>query len=343
MKVTIVGATGYSGLELVRLLQNHPKVEIAMVVAQQNVGQRLSDVYPLLRGICDLPLQAFNPTRIMEESQAVLLATPAGFASQHVQAFSDAAFPVVDLSGDFRLKEAGVYEKWYQKPAASQKLVEQARYGLVEWVPQKEQTLIANPGCYATATLLGFAPVAQAGLMDPDFVVVDAKSGISGAGKKADLAYSFTHLQDNLQVYKVNQHQHIPEILQQLQAWQPDVTKMQFTTSLVPLSRGIMSNLYFRLNKKISEAALYELYSQAYQEHPLVRVLPYGDFPDLSHVRGTCYCDIGLQYNPVTEMVFVVTVIDNLGKGAAGQAIQNLNGLFGFPTSLGLEVSAVYP
>ncbi len=343
MKVSIVGVTGYSGLELVRILRQHPQVEIRSIHSQTAVGQEISVDYPHLKGLIDLPIESVDPEKIMAASDLVFFATPSGISKEMALPFIRAGFPVIDLSGDFRLKKAGSYQKWYGKKAAPLEFLQQAVYGLAEFRKDKEAKLVANPGCYATAALLSLAPLVQKKLIEPDSIIVDAKSGLSGAGKKLSSSSHFIEVNENMTLYKMNTHQHIPEIMQQLQKWDEAIPALQFSTSLIPVSRGIFATTYVRPKEKASTDYFYDIFSAAYAADPFIRIQEKGHYPVLKQVIGSNFCDIGLAYNQATNILTMVTVIDNLVKGAAGQAVQNLNIIGGYPQEMGLRMLPVYP
>ncbi|MDR0922543.1 MAG: N-acetyl-gamma-glutamyl-phosphate reductase [Lactobacillales bacterium] len=341
MQLSIIGVTGYSGLELLRLLYNHPHVSISGLYGYSSTGRKISEIYPHLLGIIDTVVEPVNPEKIMKESDLVFFATPSGVAKEGAIPFIEANFPVIDLSGDFRLTQED-YEKWYKKAAAPQAYLEKAEYGLADF-EQPQGKLIANPGCYATATLLGLAPLVQKQLIENSSIIVDAKSGLSGAGKKLSENSHFSFISDNMLLYKQNEHQHIPEILQQLQKWDKNVPYLQFQTSLIPVKRGIFVTSYAKVKAGVSEQELFHAYLQVYADKRFVRIQPQGKLPSLKQVIGSNYCDIGLAFNEETGIVTVVSVIDNLVKGAAGQAIQNMNVLAGFESDAGLMQVPVFP
>lgn len=342
MKVSIVGATGYSGLELFRLLSTHREVEIAGLYSQSFKGENIRELYPYMQKIYNEDLRGFHAEKIMATSDCVFLATPSGVSKEIANPFIQANFPVIDLSGDFRLKNAQTYEKWYQKSAPKSEWLQQSTYGLADLSPHYGSNLIANPGCYATATLLGLAPLIQSDWVQVDSVIVDAKSGLSGAGKMNTKATHYVEANENMSVYKVNQHQHIPEVMQQLKIWNKKMQPIQFSTSLIPVTRGIMATIYAKPNKKITQQELFELYEFYYEKMAFIRIQPQNCFPDLRQVVGSNFCDIGLTYNEKTGMIMIVSVIDNLLKGAAGQAVQNMNLFYQFNQNEGLRLSPVY-
>lgn len=343
VKVSIIGVTGYSGLELVRLLQQHPDVKIVSLHSHSQNDQALATVYPHLKNITNLPLEAVDPEKIMAQADLVFFATPSGISKDAAQPFIEKNFPVIDLSGDFRLKKVGQYEKWYKKPSAPEKFIQQASYGLADFQNEYSSNLIANPGCYATCALLALAPLVKNNLIQPDSIIVDGKSGLSGAGKNLSATSHFTDAHDNMTLYKMNSHQHIPEVMQQLEIWQPEIKAINFSTSLIPVTRGIFMTTYAKAKTEMNTSQLHKIFTDFYQDKVFVRVQAEDQLPNLKQVVGSNYCDIGVAYNPATQIITIVSVLDNLVKGAAGQAIQNLNHLMKLPETTGLEFIPVYP
>lgn len=340
MKVSIIGVTGYSGLELLRILQGHKELEVVSVHASQSVGQKLSDLLPHLRGICDLVIEDFDAQVIMAKSDLVFFATPSGLSKDLAGPFIAAGFPLIDLSGDFRLP-AATYQKWYGQEAAKDEELAIFTYGLSEWADLAGKNFIANPGCYATAVSLALMPLLAAEVIEETGIIVDAKSGLTGAGKKLAETSHFANVHENYRTYKLNQHQHIPEIMQNLQAVNPQVPHIQFSTSLLPINRGIVATAYVRLKpgKTVEDTAI--AFEQAYRGRPFVR--PLGScLPDLHQVIGSNFVDIGWIYNPVTGILTLVAVLDNLVKGAAGQAVQNFNLMYDLPETMGLDLPPLY-
>ncbi|MBC2355605.1 N-acetyl-gamma-glutamyl-phosphate reductase [Listeria welshimeri] len=343
MKVSIIGTTGYSGLELIRLIQQHSSVDIATLHSFSNQTNLLSNLYPHLKNLEASLLEKINPKDIIEKSETVFLATPSGISKDIALPYLDAGLNVIDLSGDFRLKNSQLYEKWYEKSAPPENYLMRAEYGLAEFRENKESTFIANPGCYATATLLGLAPLVKKQLIEPTSIIVDAKSGISGAGKVPSTSTHFTETNENMTLYKMNSHQHIPEIMQQLTKWDESIPAIQFSTSLIPITRGIFTTIYVRPKKPIAWEELHKLYESTYENAPFVRIQKENVYPTVKQVTASNYCDIGLAYNEITNVITIVSVIDNLVKGAAGQAIQNLNIMANFAENDGLGFIPVYP
>ncbi|WP_168123414.1 N-acetyl-gamma-glutamyl-phosphate reductase [Paenibacillus sp. HB172176] len=341
----IVGSTGYGGIELIRLLAAHPMVEVTSVISSSSAGTPITDGYPHLLGIREELLDDVDPAAIKAKADVVFLATPAGVASKLAPQYLEAGLKVIDLSGDFRLKDAALYEQWYKKSPADEAYLKQAVFGLAEIYGEnvKGASFVSNPGCYPTATLLGLIPAVKAGWIDPATIIADAKSGVSGAGRGASLGTHYSELNENFKAYKVNQHQHIPEIEMVLSdaAGLPVVTT--FTTHLVPMTRGILSTIYAQLNGKHSVEAFIQLYSDFYEGRPFVRIRPEGQWPATKEVWGSNYCDIGFAVDERTNRVTIISVIDNLVKGAAGQAIQNLNLMMGWDETSGLQFVPVYP
>ena len=337
MKISIVGITGYSGLELVKILNNHKKVELVSIHATKEVGRRLSDVYPYLTGVCDLEIEAYNAEKIMQKADLVFFATPSGVASTLAEEFVLADFPIIDLSGDHRLP-ADVYQEWYKKSPAKHSVLNKFTYALSEYADVKDKKFIANPGCYATATELALIPLVAVSLIETESVIVDAKSGLTGAGKALSESSHFVNVHDNYVTYKLNHHQHIPEIVQTLQVFNPEMPEIQFSTSLLPVNRGIMATVYCKLKKNVTVADV--AFTKAYSDKLFVRVQD--SLPELHNVIGSNFTDIGFAYNEKTNVLTVISVIDNLIKGAAGHAVQNLNLMQGWDETEGLLLTPSY-
>ncbi|REJ09472.1 N-acetyl-gamma-glutamyl-phosphate reductase [Halobacillus trueperi] len=345
MKAGIVGATGYGGIELLRLLTNHPQVKAITLYSSSQAGEKFENIYPQFQGGESYVLHDLEPEKMKEDLDVIFLATPSGVSSQLTPQLQGGHAKVIDLSGDLRIKEPATYEQWYKKEAAPDGTLGNAVYGLPEWNQEQieKADLIANPGCYPTATLLGLGPVVKEGLVQPDSIVIDAKSGLSGAGKNPNPITHFAHAQENFQIYKVNQHQHIPEIEQQLTIWDDQLEPVTFSTHLVPMTRGIMATIYLQLKEEMSEEDLRQKFKSYYEPQPFVRVRESGGFPCTKDVYGSNFCDIGLTIDARTKRVTIVSVIDNLMKGAASQAVQNMNLVFQYDERTGLAPLPVYP
>lgn len=345
MKVSVIGATGYGGEELMRLLSRHPSVSVHSIHATSLHGEPLTKVYPHMQQLIDHKLEPVDVDKIASEVDLVFLATPTGVAMKLAPAFLEKGVKVIDLSGDYRIQNKKAFETWYQTEAADDQYVEEAVYGLTEWVDEDitKAQLVSNPGCYPTAALLGLAPIVKEKLIDPTTIIIDAKTGVSGAGKGLSQATHFSETNDNLKIYKVNQHQHTPEIEEKLHKWNSNVGAVTFTTHLVPMTRGIMCTTYGTATEATSTEALVNLYKEKYKNNYFVRVRDAGTFPATKEVSGSNFCDIGITYDERTKRITVVSVIDNLVKGASGQAIQNMNQLLGLDEKTGLDLMPNFP
>jgi N-acetyl-gamma-glutamyl-phosphate reductase len=344
MNVSIIGTTGYGGGELFRILHHHPVFRIQSVhTTREEI--LLNEEFPHLNGITNLRLTHIDPEEIAKHSDIVFIAAPSGVSSKLVPAFIETGIQIIDLSGDLRLKDGELYRNWYKHEPVESNLLDTAVYGLSEWNKENiiDAKLIANPGCYPTATLLGLAPVIKEKIIDPEFIIVDAKSGVSGAGRSVSKNLLFSEINENFRIYKVNEHQHIPEIQQQLNLWDSDISPITFNTHLLPITRGILATIYVKLKESMSTEHLIDLYKEQYLQNPFVRIRPYGNFPAIKEVAGSNYCDIGLHHDVRTGRLTIVSVIDNLMKGAAGQAVQNANLMIGLSEKTGLEFIPMYP
>jgi N-acetyl-gamma-glutamyl-phosphate reductase len=344
MKVSVIGTTGYGGNELLRILQTHPVFNIQSIHSTRGETPIWQE-YPHLFNINESVLEGINPEEIAEKSDIVFLATPSRVSGELATQFANLNIKVVDLSGDLRLQNREAYKQWYKHEAVSQSVIDKAVYGLSEWNREniKEADWVSNPGCYPTATLLGLAPVVREDLIDPATVIVDAKSGTSGAGRSPSRSNMHSEMSENFKIYKVNEHQHIPEIEQQLQFWNTEMKPITFSTHLLPVSRGIMSTIYVQLKSEMSTSDVLNLYREVYETSPFVRVRPEGYYPSIKEVCGSNYCDIGLNVDQRTGRLTIVSVIDNLMKGAAGQAVQNANMMNGLDEKTGLDFIPLYP
>lgn len=343
LRVAILGATGYAGAELLRLLIPHPRVQLTLVTSQQYVGKRISDIYPGLARDCDMVLEEIEPEKIRAQSDVVFTALPHETSQGIVSQLIRLGLRVIDLSADFRLHDAETYRGWYRDHQAPE-LLKEAVYGLTEL--HREQImkgrLIANPGCYPTGALLGLAPLFVKGLTQGT-VVIDAKSGVTGAGRSASVELSFSEVNENFKAYNVGVHRHTPEIEQELSEIAATPVSVFFAPHLLPLNRGILSTMYVRLKQPAPEGELTKLYQDFYREEPFVQIRPYGHFPETKDVRGSNLCAIGFRYDVRTKRLIVITAIDNLVKGAAGQAVQNMNLMNGWPEDEGLRGTALVP
>jgi len=341
IKVGIVGGTGYTGVELLRLLAQHPHVELRAITSRGDAGRAVADMFPSLRGRVALSF-ADPKAADLEACDLVFFATPNGIAMGQARALLDAGVRVIDLAADFRIKDIAVWEKWYGMKHAAPELVSGAVYGLPEAnrAQIRSARLVANPGCYPTAVQLGFLPLVESGLVDMDHLIADAKSGVSGAGRKAEVHSLFSEASDSFKAYGVPGHRHLPEIRQGLSIATGKAVGLTFVPHLTPMIRGIHATLYARVTREADFQALYE---SRYKEEPFVDVLPFASHPDTRSVRAANICRIALHRPQGGDTLVVLSVIDNLVKGAAGQAVQNMNIMFGFHECAGLTQIPVLP
>lgn len=341
IKVGIVGGTGYTGVELLRLLARHSGVRLQAVTSRKEAGMKVAEMYPSLRGWVDLAFSTPEEARLTE-CDVVFFATPNGIAMQQARELLNAGVKVIDLAADYRIKDIAEWSKWYGMQHASPELVEEAVYGLPEInrAAIKGARLIANPGCYPTAVQLGFLPLIEAGVIDTASLIADCKSGVSGAGRKAELGALFSEAADNFKAYGVAGHRHLPEIRQGLARAAGAPVGLTFVPHLTPLIRGIHATLYARITKDVDLQALFE---QRYQGEQFVDVLPAGSHPETRSVRGANVCRIAVHRPQGGDTVVILSAIDNLVKGAAGQAVQNMNILFDLPEGAGLDIVPLLP
>ena len=342
--VGIIGATGYVGIEIVRLLQAHPGVNITSVVSQSFTGKKISDVYPNLRNVFDMECQELNIDEITKNADIFVTALPHGVSKEVIPALVNKGKIVIDHSADFRYKDLEVYEKWYGIKHEMPHLVEQSVYGLPELYREKIKSarIIGNPGCYPTCSILGLAPLLTNKLVETENIIIDAASGISGAGRKTELEYQFCECAENFKAYKVSNHRHTSEIEQELSSLAGNEILVSFTPHLLPMKRGMLSTSYANLKGKTSTGQLIELYREFYKGEAFVRVLDEGKLPETKYVAGSNFIDIGLVVDSRLNRVVVVSALDNLGKGAAGQAVQCLNIICGLPETTGLNAPGLY-
>jgi N-acetyl-gamma-glutamyl-phosphate reductase len=344
IKVGVVGGTGYTGVELLRLLAMHPQVEVTAITSRAEAGVKVADYFPSLRGRYDLAFS--DPAKAgLGKCDCVMFATPNGVAMSQAKALLDAGVRIVDFSADFRLKDQATWEKWYKVKHASPELFSQAVYGLPEMNRERIRAarLVANPGCYATAVQLALLPLVETNHVDHRHLIADAKSGVSGAGRKAEVDILFSEATDNFKAYAVRGHRHHPEILESLMSLEKASGRelgLTFVPHLVPMVRGILATVYARVTADTDFQALFE---QRYAHEPFVDVLPPGSQPETRWVRGTNQCRIAVHRPMDGDTVVILAVEDNLVKGAAGQAVQNMNLMFGFPEAQALEQLAVVP
>jgi N-acetyl-gamma-glutamyl-phosphate reductase len=340
--IGIVGGTGYTGVELLRLLAAHPQAEVAAITSRKDAGTRVADMFPSLRGRYDLAF-ADPADAQLARCDVVFFATPHGVAMAQARELIAEGVKIIDLAADFRLKDTTVFEKWYGMPHACPDLLAESVYGLPEMNREaiRGARIVGNPGCYPTAVQLGFLPLLEAGVVDAAHLVADCKSGVSGAGRKAELGLLFAEASDNFKAYGVKGHRHHPEIVAGLQRASKDPVTLVFTPHLTPMIRGIHATLYARLTTP--DVDLQALYERRYAGEPFVDVMPPGSAPDTRSVRAANVCRIAVHRPQGGDMALVLAVEDNLVKGAAGQAIQNMNLMCGLPEDTGLTALPVLP
>jgi len=363
-KVSIIGATGYVGIELMRLLHQHSEVKIKDLISKSSAGQRLTDLYPQFRGseLNNYQLKAMEDFQA-EASDLIFTALPHGVSQNIVGELSGKGAKIIDLSGDFRYHDLDIYEEWYGVKHKHPELAAEAAYGLVELNREqiKKADLVANPGCYVTASLLGILPMLSFSKADLSSIIIDAKSGVSGAGRSLKENLLFTETHNSMKAYSPAVHRHSSEIEyianqflkgeydSDLKTFNPadistgaDRAQILFTPHLVPIKRGILATIYLNLKESSSEAEIIELFQQAYNEEEFVQVLA-DQLPEIKNVAGSNFAQIGFKYDQRTARLIIVSVIDNMLKGAAGQAVQNMNLIFDYPENTGLKATALFP
>lgn len=346
IKVGIVGASGYTSSELLGFLVNHPGgLEIEMVTSETYPGQKVDRVMPNLRGLIDLQFEQFEVNAIKNRVDVVVLAVPHKVAMSYVPQILNHGLRVIDFSADYRLNDAETYEDWYHVKHTNSEWMSRAVYGLPERYRDAIRTaeLVANPGCYPTSVILPALPIFAKDLLERDSIIIDSKSGISGAGRRPNEKTHFPNRESNCVAYEVGVHRHTPEIEQELTNVAGETIRVTFTPYLVPMTRGILSTLYLQLKETISTEVLLGIYAKFYEKEPFVRVLDQGEYPQTKSVTGSNYCDIGLEVDTRTNRAIVMAAIDNLGKGASSAVVQNLNLMFGFDETDGLKIPGRMP
>ena len=346
IKTGIIGAGGYAGITLVQILLEHPETEILWVMSEEaHKGKKIKELYPHLLGEIDLTYQTLDDLdKVLGKVELVFLALPHGIAMNYVPKIIEAGKKVIDLGADFRFADAQIFKKWYHVDHKAQKYLEQAVFGLPELYRSeiKKAKLIGNPGCYPTSAILGIAPLVKEGLIDLASMIVDAKSGVSGAGRGVSLKTHYCERNEGIEGYAVTTHRHMWEIEDQASKLAGKALTVTFVPHLTPMSRGILSTIYAELKQKTNSKQLTTIYKKFYKDEPFVRVRE-NNLPNTKFVAGTNYCDIGVQVNEVTGKVIVLSAIDNLVKGASGQAVQNMNIMYGLEEATGLKQIALYP
>lgn len=344
IKAGIIGATGYAGQELFRILYSHPYVEVTKVNSVSYTGKKYSDIYQNLNGLVELECTNDDIEKIAQEVDVLFIALPHGIASKSITKDVLDKCKVIDLGADFRIKDKKTYEQWYKVEHFGEKVLQEAVYGLCEIYADeiKNARLVANPGCYTTCSILSLYPLVKEGLINTDTIVIDAKSGVTGAGRKPDIGTSYCECNESIKAYKIASHRHIPEIEQELSFAAKKDIKLIFTPHLTPMNRGILATCYAKLNKETDYATLNNAYFKYYKDKKFIRILKEGVFPETKHVKTSEYMDMGFSVDKRTNSVIVIGAIDNLVKGAAGQAVQNMNLMFGFKEDTALNLLPIY-
>lgn len=345
IKASILGATGYTGQELVKMLYQHQNVEIVGLGTQNYANKPYSQVYPQFYGIVDIVCREIDDPRLIEEADVIFLALPHGLSVPYVEAAVKNNKKVIDLGADFRLKSPEEYTKWYKKQGPTGDILVNAVYGLPEINRDdiKKASVVANPGCYPTTAILGLAPLLSNKLINTDTIIIDSKSGVSGAGRSLAVGSLFSEVDNDFKAYGLPHHRHTPEIEQELSLLAEKDVRVTFTPHLLPMTRGMLSTIYTTPRTKINLTEILQVYRKFYQNEPFIRILASEQYPHTKWVLGTNMCDIGLCWDDRTGRLLVISVIDNLVKGASGQAIQNMNIMFGQEESWGLNRLALYP
>ncbi len=347
LRAGLVGVTGYTGMEISRILASHPSMRLTAATSRQDAGKRLDAVYPFLQGLpgADVTLIEPDARALAEVCDVVFLAVPHGVAMEMGADLYDAGVKVVDLSADFRLRDAEVYEAWY-KPHTRREYLSHAVYGLPEIYGGqiRQARLVANPGCYPTASILGLYPALRGGIVRTDDIIIDAKSGTTGAGRKAVVSSLYCEVADSFRPYNIGgRHRHTPEIEQELSVAAGSAVTVSFNPHLLPISRGILATIYTKLNSALSQADVQAMYEDFWKDCPWVRVMPADRLPETRNVRGTMFCDIAVTVDQRTGRLIITSAIDNLCRGASGQAVANANLMFALPVETGLNFAPLVP
>ncbi|SNX54008.1 N-acetyl-gamma-glutamyl-phosphate reductase [Thermoanaerobacterium sp. RBIITD] len=343
VRVGILGATGYTGAELIRILSNHEDVQIKYLSSQNFNGKKIEDVYPSLKGFCSEKLQEYDTDKIIENCDVVFTALPSGYAVNIAEKLCKNGVKLIDLGADFRFDNFETYRDWYGSDKNGYGDIKRA-YGLPELHRQeiKDALAVGNPGCYPTSAILGLSPALKSRIIE-NFIIIDSKSGVSGAGHSPKQGNMYAECNDNIKPYNVAKHRHIPEIEQELSHVNRKETKVVFTPHLTPMTRGILSTMYCRLIKEISAEDIYEIYNEFYKDEYFVKILDIGEYPSTKNVYGSNFCHIGFEIDKHSKTLIIMSAIDNLVKGASGQAVQNMNIMFGIEETRGLNMIPIFP
>lgn len=344
-KIGVLGASGYTGLELIRILLNSKQVKISAITSEKYSGTKISDIFPFFKGRLDLIYETLSPEEISEKCDFIFSALPHKTSMSVIPSLLKAGRKVVDLSADYRLKSPDIYKEWYKEEHTSPELLSSAIYGIPELKRKKIKTasLVANPGCYPTSVILALAPLIKENIINTDSIIIDSKSGVTGAGRKVEEALLFAECNENFKSYSLASHRHTPEMEQEISEIAGKKIKITFVPHLLPVNRGILSTIYSDLISDLTSDKILKIYEDFYKGERFIRIMGHGKSPQLRSVLGSNYCDIGFQIDRRTKRIIVISAIDNLVKGAAGQAVQNMNIMLGFEEYTGLEGIGIFP
>jgi N-acetyl-gamma-glutamyl-phosphate reductase len=343
-RVGVIGATGYTGVELLRLLLLHPEVEVTALTSQKYAGVPIDQAFPSLMKHLQLKCEELSVDQISKKTDFIFTAVPHKTAMETVTLFYQKGKRVVDLSADFRFKDAGIYEQWYQKHTSAD-LLQESVYGLPELHREKIRNakIVGNPGCYPIGALIGLIPLIKSRMISYENIVIDSKSAVSGAGRDVVLGSLFCEVNEGVKAYNIFKHRHLPEIEQELSQLARSKITVTFVPHLIPMDRGILTTIYGNFTKKVNTEDALKIFNEYYEKEPFIRIYPKGKIPNTKDVRGSNYCDIGVIVNESDSRGVVVTAIDNLVKGASGEAVQNMNIMLGYPETMGLDVVPLFP
>ncbi len=345
LKVAICGASGYTGAELLRILCLHPEVTITVVTSEKSAGEKISSVFPHLHYYDHLTYESLNKSAILSKADIFFMALPHAASQEAVHFFFNNGKKVIDLSADYRISDPIIYEQWYKTQHNFKETLKNAIYGLPEIYREKikKSSLIANPGCYPTSAILGLYPAIKEGFIELDNIIIDSKSGTTGAGRKASVDFAYCEVNEGFKAYGIGVHRHTPEIEQELSLIAGRDIIVNFTPHLLPMDRGIISTIYAKLSKNIDTSDIIASYKEKYAAEPFVKVLSEGSFPNTKNIRGSNFCEIGIKVIKRTNSIIIVSAIDNLVKGASGQAVHNMNIMMGFKETTALRSPALFP
>lgn len=345
LKVAVCGGSGYTGAELLRILYLHPEATITAVTSEKSAGKKVSSVFPHLHHYDHLNYETLDKSRLLSKADIFFMALPHAASQEAVHFFFENGKKVIDISADYRISDPMVYEQWYKTPHNYKETLKSAVYGLPELNREKIQkaSLIANPGCYPTSAILGLYPAIKKNLIELDNIIVDSKSGTTGAGRKAAVDFSYCEVNEGFKAYGIGVHRHTPEIEQELTLIAGRNIIINFTPHLLPMDRGIISTIYAKLRKNLDTSELISVYRGIFASEPFIRILDEGIYPNTKNVRGSNFCEIGIQVVKRTNSVIIVSAIDNLVKGASGQAVHNMNIMMGFKETTALQAPALFP